>query len=148
MPRYTGDELWRLAIAFHEAGHAVIHKTNGGRVKSVTLLGIDDGGYTTTAEDGPDHGNPLPWLAMLMAGYAAEYRFLTRNGVGSWKADSVAKARACGDRTDFRADGRGTGISRGRAVREATRLVNRHWGRIERAAHALSARGRLSGSQI
>lgn len=140
-------DLERLAIAFHEAGHAVIHIVNGGRVEHLKITG-KTGGYTRTVEDGPDEDNPMPWLAMIMAGQAAETRFLTRNGHGAWKAESLARQTATGDHRNFRRDARGTGISKGQALREATKQVRKHWGRIERAAALLADTGHLSGSRV
>lgn len=140
-------DLDRLAIAFHEAGHAVIHVVNGGRVSHLEILG-NGAGNTCTVEDGPDEANPMAWLAMVMAGQAAETRFLTRNGYGQWKAESLAKHTAGGDHRNFRRDSRGTGISKGQALREAHRQVRKHWGRIERVAALLNAKGRISGSKV
>ncbi|MFI9449200.1 hypothetical protein [Amycolatopsis sp. NPDC052450] len=139
-------DLELLAAAYHEAGHAVLHKQFGGTVEHVKLTA--KGAYTRTTEDAPDEENPFPYLVMVMAGHAAEARFYQRNGFGSWKADSMAAAQAGGDRANFRRHSRGTGISRGQALTEAKRLVKRHWGHIERVAHALAAKGHLSGSQV
>ncbi|MFJ8910610.1 hypothetical protein [Amycolatopsis sp. NPDC102389] len=139
-------DLELLAAAYHEGGHAVLHKLNGGTVHHVKVTA--SGAYTRTAEDCPDEDDPFPYLVMVMAGHAAEARFYQVNGFGSWKADSMAAAQAGGDRANFGRHSRGTGISRGQALNEAKRQVRRHWGRIDRVARVLAARGHLSGSQV
>ncbi|WP_410662784.1 hypothetical protein [Amycolatopsis sp. lyj-84] len=139
-------DLELLAAAYHEAGHAVLHKLSGGTVQHVKVT--SSRAYTRTAEDRPDADNPLPYLVMVMAGHAAEARFYQRNGVGSWKADSMAAAQAGGDRANFRRHASGTGISQSKALSEAKKQVRRHWGRIERVAQALATTGRVSGSQV
>jgi hypothetical protein len=145
----TDEDLDRWKIAYHEAGHAVVHRVAGGQVKKVEIL-RNGGGITVTAEDGPaDDDGLIHWLVMILAGGEAEARFLVRKH-GQWRSDARRAARptCSSDLSDFRQAAKGSSISESKARNAAEVLVRKHWRRIDKVAALLFAKGKLTGSQV
>ncbi|MFI6026372.1 hypothetical protein [Amycolatopsis magusensis] len=138
------QDITRLVVAHHEAGHAIAHRVAGGRIQFVKV-GRDGRGNTRTVENGPTPGKELDWLVMIAAGGRAEHRFLTEQGYSDREARALVEANTSGDQANFRALSQGTGITRRQADKAADKLVSRHWGRIQKLAARLDNSGRVSG---
>ncbi|PRX43049.1 peptidase M50B-like protein [Prauserella shujinwangii] len=136
--------LNRLVTCHHEAGHAVIHRATGGRVAHVKILSDMEGVMRPADEFDPDKA--LGWLTMILAGGEAAARYIATQGYSLGQGRRLARHGCRDDLALFRRYAQHTGISEGRARREADTLVRRHWGRIHRVAHKLDQRGRLSHS--
>ncbi|QYN17508.1 M50 family metallopeptidase [Amycolatopsis sp. DSM 110486] len=146
--RSADTALTRAVSAHHEAGHAVAHKAAGGTIRKV-VLDARGHGVTYTVELSPGGRlSELGFVAMLLAGEEAQYRFLTGIGYGSREARRWASVGGTRDRADFRKLRKLTRYSEAEARDEAALVVSRSWGRIERVACDLYERGRLGDRDV
>ena len=125
-------------LAVHEAGHAVVHLTQGTPVDSVELTGLR--GSVQIGGDGTQ------WLEGVLAGPGAVTMLAERHGLTA-PADVVdAVWTGLFDFQMLYEQGCGEEIER--FISPADRLVAEHWRAIERVADAVLARGTLTGSEI
>ena len=147
----------RLAIAHHEAGHAVAAFRAGREIREVCIAAVtDDPRYDGNIQ----HNNPLYGqhleagderlsdyyggeLIIALAGPEAERRHDSVTGIAG---NDLDVAQEILDRFV------GSGVERESLLRLAQRetrdLVNREWPAIERVAAALLRHGRLTGGQL
>jgi len=117
----------------HEAGHATIATVLGLRVTSVDLSA------TRFAIGGANVTSAANRIKVYMAGAAALHHLDPANDEHGDAGDAQNIAVALND--DICLDLRATWL-------QTCELVEAHWPTIERVAHALGRRGRLTGWQV
>ncbi|MCB5177794.1 hypothetical protein [Streptomyces antimicrobicus] len=153
----------RLALAFHETGHAVLGMAYGMRVERVDLFTWQDspseGLFATGATTWDAHGiRPWRFAAQCAAGEAAQGRFLRERGL--WTAVNAAACESVHDRElaiDVLAEaglllGRSHAPAGGKSWATiqavARRSVALLWPRIHRVAFALEQHNTLTGDEV
>lgn len=138
----TQDRM--LLTAAHELGHWVAFDAAGYRVRGLRIHGEHD---AICHVDTP-HVVDVGYLVAIMAGHVAEARWLHRyHDYPRGKALKVTYRHSSkSDLRGFRTLRRrhGLDVSEDKAIREAEKVVKRHWGRIERRVGKLAEKGRLS----
>jgi ATP-dependent Zn protease len=133
----------RLEVAYHEAGHAVLAR----------VLGLRSGRATLRDHDGRaraylNPGDSIDGVLAVLGGRAATEELLGYAddfGCSTDDRRALALLMAPGiiEREPWYAK-----IVRRQLTAQARDLVRRHRGAIERVAHALLARGTLTGAEI
>lgn len=140
-PARNPEDPHQLRIAVHELGHAVAWRDGGlevGRIKH----GGDEGACRVRYYPKPDQ--LLAFAIGLWAGFEAEDRWL-----GATKRGRASRGNSGHDLRLFREAVRelrqhyGQSLSEAQARKQARKLVDRHWTRIERTAPDLIRKGRI-----
>lgn len=154
MARYTPEEASLLAIAAHEAAHAVACKaaarTRAGRLKVIRAVVLPDRGFIEHSDVDPDNQDQVNTaLIVTLAGREGGARWAQRNA-GMWRGQAIRWA-SCGAGSDlayFHRMKRYSDRSPAWLESRARSVVASNWGRIDRLAHKLADAGRLSGSHF
>jgi len=130
------------ALAYHEAGHAVIHVLLGGTLQRVSLVRDDRPGVPKEAAAGP--GSVEDRIAVLLAGEVAE-SLSGQHVTGVAEGTDRERARRLA----------ASATSAPEALLEAERQrvvallrTPQHWQRVVAVAQALLAQQRLEGAQL
>lgn len=125
------------ALAYHQAGRAVVALALGYRCYSVN---IEDGGKAICDEPA-EHA-----LALLIASFIAEAKRTGKADIWRDEDDRVRAADLALWITSGDLDTASTLLS---TVTEKTKArIEEHWSQIEAIANALAGKGRLSGEEI
>ena len=125
------------ALAYHQAGRAVVALALGYRCYSVN---IEDGGKAICDEPA-EHA-----LAFLIASFIAEAKRTRKADIWRDEDDRVRAADLALWITSGDLDTASTLLS---TVTEKTKArIEEHWSQIEAIANALAGKGRLSGEEI
>jgi hypothetical protein len=140
---FTDEEL-----AYHEAGHAVIHHLTGGTISRVSIDRGDRGRGTQLADE-PPPADFRQRVAVLMAGEAAlERRGVERSKVPASGASDREAARRLAGGAGLDAGAAGAAIDEALAGVRARLAEAPVWRQVEAVAVALLERRTLDGPQF
>jgi ATP-dependent Zn protease len=131
-------------LAYHEAGHAVIHVLLGGTLQRVSIVRDEPPGAPMERAAGPGSGEDR--IAVLLAGEVAE-SLAGQRVVGVSEGLNQDRERARRLAADMTSEPEALLEAERQRVLELLRTP-RHWQRVVAVAQALLAQQRLEGAQL
>lgn len=144
---YSCDGL-DLAVAHHEAGHAVVHRLLGRRIEYARMEDPTGAQRNSKGHVLCSARRPTDWFSVAVGSFAGLHAQLRWHGPGISDADRLDAYQASSMDTQDQLDRGLTETDLTEVARQAEALVEQYWNQIEQVAERLIAKRWLDGPEV